>query len=117
MRAIVGCALGVLLVASAGLTQEKIDAKKIIGKWSPVDNKDSIIVEFTKDNKLVLSVVFEGKTEKLEGTYKLDGNKLTIVVAPKGKEEKEEMTVNKLTDEELETTDAKGKKETLKKVK
>src|SRR5438046_2135533 len=117
MRAIMGCALGVLLVASAGFSQEKIDGKKLVGKWTPAEKKEKVNIEDTKDNKLRLAVDVAGKVEKLEGTYKLDANKLTVAINFGGKEQKEEMTVNKLTDDELETTDSKGKKETLKKVK
>lgn len=123
MRALVGCALAVLLVASAGLGQEKgkdkdaIDAKKLLGKWQPADKKENVTIEFAKDGKLIVSVDIGGKTEKVEGTYKLDGNKLSVAMTFMGMEQKETMTVGKLTDEELETTDSKGKKETLKKVK
>jgi uncharacterized protein (TIGR03066 family) len=120
MRAITGVALGVLLVASAGVSaqdKDKFDAKKLVGKWTPADKKENITIEFTKDGKLLLSVDIAGKVEKLDGTYKLDGNKLTIALKFMDKEMKEEVTVSKLTDDEMETTDSKGKKETLKKVK
>jgi uncharacterized protein (TIGR03066 family) len=117
MRALVGCALGVLMVVSVGVAQEKVDGKKLIGKWQPADKKDNVTIEFSDKGKLVITVDVGGKAEKIEGTYKLDGNKLSVVVPFGGKEEKEEITVNKLTDEEMETTDSKGKKETLKKVK
>ena len=75
-----------------------------------------------KDNKLVVTVDIGGKPEKVEGTYKLDGNKLSIAITFMGKEEKDEITITKLTDEEMEAEskgkgDAKVKKETLKRVK
>jgi uncharacterized protein (TIGR03066 family) len=122
MRAITGCALGVLLVASAGLAQEKIDEKKLVGKWQPADKKENVTIEFTKDGKLKVSVEIAGKTETVEGTYKLDGNKLSIAVPFAGAEQKDEITITKLTDDEMETeskgkVDMKVKKETLKKLK
>ena len=140
MRTITTVALGVLLVVAAGASaqdtkdgkkdKDAVDAKKLIGKWEPKDKKDNVTLEFTKDgklllsveaggktNKLVLAVDIAGKVEKLEGTYKLDGNKLSVAINFGGKEQKEEMTVNKLTDDEMETTDSKGKKETMKRVK
>ena len=125
MRTITTVALGVLLVVAAGASAQEakegkkdtVDAKKLIGKWEPKDKKDNVTLEFTKDGKLLLSVEAGGKTNKLEGTYKLDGNKLTVVLKFMDQEMKEEVTVSKLTDDEMETTDSKGKKETMKRVK
>ena len=127
MRTITTVALGVLLVVAAGASaqdtkdgkkdKDAVDAKKLIGKWEPKDKKDNVTLEFTKDGKLLLSVEAGGKTNKLEGTYKLDGNKLTVVLKFMDQEMKEEVTVSKLTDDEMETTDSKGKKETMKRVK
>ena len=127
MRTITTVALGVLLVVAAGASaqdtkdgkkdKDAVDAKKLIGKWEPKDKKDNVTLEFTKDGKLLLSVDAGGKSQKLEGTYKLDGNKLTVVLKFMDQEMKEEVTVSKLTDDEMETTDSKGKKETMKRVK
>ena len=127
MRTITGFALAVLLAVAAGASaqdtkdgkkdKDAVDAKKLIGKWEPKDKKDNVTLEFTKDGKLLLSVEAGGKTNKLEGTYKLDGNKLTVVLKFMDQEMKEEVTVSKLTDDEMETTDSKGKKETMKRVK
>jgi uncharacterized protein (TIGR03066 family) len=117
-----GCTLGVLLVVAVGFADEKIDAKKLIGKWQPTSTKENVIIEFTKDGKLSLSAPDPaGKTEKTEGTYKLDGNKLSVAVKFMDAEEKQDVTITKLTDDELETEftdkDGKVKKETLKRVK
>lgn len=117
MRAIMGCVLGVLLVASVGLADDKIDGKKLVGKWQPAEKKDNVTIEFGKDNKLTIQVEIGGKSEKMEGTYKLDGNKLSVKLKFMDQDQTDEVTVNKLTDEELETTDKNGKKESLKKVK
>jgi uncharacterized protein (TIGR03066 family) len=123
MRAILGCGLAVGLVILAGTTaaakDEKIDAKKLIGKWEPKDDKKDakMVLEFAKDGKLTLSVDAAGKTEKLAGSYKLAGNKLSVALKFGDQEIKEELTVLKLTDDEMQTEDSKGKKETMKKVK
>jgi uncharacterized protein (TIGR03066 family) len=123
MRAILGCGLAVALAVAAGAPAqetkgEKIDAKKLIGKWQPAEKKDkeAVTIEFAKDGKLYLTADFGGKAEKLEGTYKLDGNKLTVGVKLGDKEQTETVTVTRLTDDELMTEDSKGKKETLKKI-
>ena len=118
MRLIIGAIL-VLTLAGASATavagDDKVDGKKLIGKWEPKDAK--IVIEFTDKGKLTMSIDEGGKTEKIEGTYKLDGNKLDVVISFGGKEQKETLTIKKLTDDELVTTDSKGKEETLKKKK
>jgi uncharacterized protein (TIGR03066 family) len=121
MRAILGVALVAVMGLAAGADDKddkkdsKIDGKKLIGKWTPKDAKKDagLVIEFTKDGKLILYVDIAGKTEKVEGTYKLDGNKLTLAIKFGEKENKETLTILRLTDEELESEDSKGQKETL----
>jgi uncharacterized protein (TIGR03066 family) len=121
MRALIGA---VVVLALAGFTaagqekdkdKDKVDIKKLMGKWEPKEG--GITIEFADKGKLILSVDLGGKTEKVEGTYKLDGAKLEVVLSFGGKEMKETLTIKKLTDDELVTTDSKGKDETLKKAK
>jgi uncharacterized protein (TIGR03066 family) len=121
MRAILGFGLAVLLVISAGVTaqdtkgtkKDTIDTKKLIGTWEPKELPAgaTATVEFTKDGKLIVSFTFGGKSDKVEGTYKLDGVKLSVDL----KEKKETSTITKLTDEELALKDDKGKEEAFKK--
>jgi uncharacterized protein (TIGR03066 family) len=115
MRAMLGFSLAAFLAITAGLAadakkEEKVDAKKLIGKWEPTDKKD-ISIEFLKDGKLTI------KELKIEGTWKLTGNKLHLALKFDNQEKTETVTVLKLTDEELTTEDSKGKKETLKRSK
>jgi uncharacterized protein (TIGR03066 family) len=124
MRIILSLALLAVmgLVSGVGAQDKKdakIDGKKLIGKWTPKDAKKEagLVIEFAKDGKLILSVDIAGKTEKVEGMYKLDGAKLTLAIKFGDKENKETMTILKLTDEELETEDSNGKKDTLLRVK
>jgi uncharacterized protein (TIGR03066 family) len=122
MRTLIGA---VVILAFAGLTgtaagqdkdKDKVDLKKLMGKWEPKD--PGITIEFADKGKMILSIDIGGKSEKVEGTYKaIEGNKLEVVISFGGKEQKETLTVKKLTDEELVTTDSKGKEETLKKKK
>jgi len=119
--------LGLALVAVMGLLSgvaaddkkdEKIDAKKLIGKWTPKDGgeKGKFVVEFMKDGKLTFTAGGD-KDLKLDGTYKLDGNKLVLTVKFGEKEEKMTRTITKLTDTEMVSTDEKGKEDTLVRVK
>jgi uncharacterized protein (TIGR03066 family) len=121
MRTLIGA---VVVLAFCGFAaaqkdkdKDKIDAKKLVGKWEPADAKEKVVVEFTDKGKVILSVDFNGKSAMIEGTYKLDGNKLEMVMSFAGKDQKETLTVSKLTDDEMVGTDSKGKTETLKKVK
>ena len=121
MRAILGFGLAVLLVAAAGASaDDKVDAKKLVGKWEPqgLPAGAKATVEFTKDGKLLVNFGFGDKTDKSEGTYKVEGNKLTVEL----KDRKTTQTITKLTDEDLafkeDTKDGKnGKEETFKRVK
>ena len=125
MRFIVGCGLAVVMAVAAGAAapekkdEKKFDSGKLLGKWEPKDLPAGIkvTVEFAKDGKLLLIYDERGKAQKSEGTYKLDGDKLSVVLKKGDKDEKETMTVKKLTDTELVTTDEKGKEETLMKLK
>jgi uncharacterized protein (TIGR03066 family) len=122
MRMILGLALVAvmgLVAGGAGADDKdtKIDGKKLVGKWTPKDpEKDKFVVEFTKDGKLT----FVGEKEgKLEGTYKLDGNKLVLTAKVGDKEQKMTRIISKLTDTELVSRrDEEGaKEETLVRVK
>jgi uncharacterized protein (TIGR03066 family) len=122
MRAVPGCVLAVGLAAAAAAADDKkdppVDGRKLIGRWEPKEAKKEFktTVEFAKDGKLVLTVEAGGKTRKVEGAYKLDGIKLRVRMKLGEKEVEEEVAVLRLTDEELETEDAEGKKETLTRV-
>ncbi|MDB5308443.1 MAG: hypothetical protein JWO38_2645 [Gemmataceae bacterium] len=123
MRTVPGFALAVVLaVAAGGAAEDKdtpIDGKKLIGKWEPKEAKKDgkIVIEFTKDGKLIISAEAAGKTEKYDGTYKVNGNKLGIVMKLKDTEVKEDVTLLRLTDADLETEDVKGKKESWRRLK
>jgi uncharacterized protein (TIGR03066 family) len=122
MRMFIGAALLFSCATFAGAAgqdkdkdKDKVELKKLMGKWEPKDGK--IVIEFADKGKLVMTVDINGKSEKIEGTYKLEGTKLDVVINFLGKEQKETLTVKKLTDAELTTTDSKGKEETLKRKK
>lgn len=121
MRAILGCV--VVLLLSVGLTAEDkktdIDAKKLVGKWEPKDKKEDakFVIEFTKDGKVKVNISGNGKDFNVEGTYKVEGNKLQTVVKIGDKEQTHTRTISKLTDTELVSSDEKGKEDTLVRIK
>jgi uncharacterized protein (TIGR03066 family) len=106
MRAILGCTAATIFLFAAGSSaddkkEEKIDGAKLIGKWERKDAKkeSAFTLEFAKDGKLIVGL---GKDSKNSGTYKLDGNKLTVVLKVGENEIKDTLTITKLTDEEFE---------------
>jgi uncharacterized protein (TIGR03066 family) len=120
MRATLACAVG-LLVCCGLLADEKkaesIDAKTLVGKWSPKEAA-TFTIEFTKDGKATLvTTTADGKELRGEGKYKLDGNKLTTTVKLGDEERTLTSTISKLTDTELVGTDDKGKERTMVRVK
>ncbi len=124
MRVLLGCgAAAILMFSAASAADDKkddtIDLKKIVGRWEPIEGKKDfkMVVEFAEKGKLSLSVTVMEKTEKIEGTYKLEGNKMDLALSFGGKEQKETLTILKLTEEEMATEDSKGKKETFKRIK
>ncbi|MFO0795942.1 MAG: hypothetical protein U0804_00615 [Gemmataceae bacterium] len=117
-----GMGLAVLLtLTGAAAGQEKdapFDPAKLIGRWTPAEKKrDEVsIVEFKTGNKVTFRLGAGGKTETYEGTYAVAGPKLKIALKVGEKTINEEVVVTRLTADELHTEDAKGKKETLRRV-
>src|SRR5207237_7484553 len=81
MKALSALVLGVLTLglAAGNAADEKDYPKLIVGKWeitksdlAPVGS----IVEFTKDGKVLAVVKDDGQDVKLEGTYKVDKDKI-----------------------------------------
>jgi uncharacterized protein (TIGR03066 family) len=119
MRAVlVGVASAVLVAALGGVADgrqpEKIDAKLLVGKWTPKEAGKSgdFVIEFLKDGKVKLGAG-DGKAFKAEGTYKLDGDKLTLNLKMGEKEKSQTRTVHSLTKTELVSSDDGGRKDTL----
>ncbi len=118
MRAVVASVMVLVLAGFAGAAD--VDAKKLLGKWEPAKpEKDgpTMVLEIMGEGKFVLHVTFQGKTEKVNGTYKVTGDKIDVEMKIGDKVEKDTLTVTKLTDTEMVTKGKSGKEETMKKVK
>ena len=112
------CAAAVLVVGGASAQDKKIDAGKLVGKWELTKSTDEnapkgATVEFTKDNKLTVSIDVGGKKVELMGTYKVDGDKITVKIKSPdgGKEEEDTDTIKELSEDKMVLID-KNKKET-----
>lgn len=122
MRTLIGMVAILVLTGFAGTApaQEKIEAKQLIGKWQPTEPLKGgvdVTIEFADKGKMSFHVEVGGKTEKLDGTYKLDGDKLDMAITIAGKEQKETFTLTKLSAEELIGKTKDGKEERYRKVK
>jgi uncharacterized protein (TIGR03066 family) len=119
MRAAIVSLVVIGFAGFACAADEKIDAKKLIGKWTPAKEEKGLkmVLDIQEKGKFEMTVTFGEKSEKVPGTYALEGNKLTVEMSFMGKTKKETMTITKLTDAELVTKDEKGNEEAMKKVK
>lgn len=124
MRAVTGLALAAVFAVEAGVLADepagKLDVVKLVGRWEPTDlpKGAKAMVEFAKDGKLFVHNEYAGQSFRLEGTYKVDGNKLAVTMKRDGKDRQEMMTVAKLTEDELVMHEVGTKKpDTLKRVK
>ena len=123
MRVLLCCAATLALccgVFAQEKKDEKIDAKKLVGKWEPKEKPKgvSVVVEFTKDGKMTINSTSDDGTKLVdESAYKVDGNKLIMTLKVKDKEETRTTTITRLTDTELVGKDEKGQERTLVRVK
>lgn len=108
-----------VMACGVAVADEKIDAKKLVGKWESKDPKaPKLVVELAKDGKITITGKEGDKEFTATGTYKLEGNKISVAVKFGDKEEKMTRTISKLTDTELVSKDdATGKEDTLTRIK
>jgi uncharacterized protein (TIGR03066 family) len=110
---VIAVGLALLLPAVLAADDKKDDkAAKLLGTWeitkaeSPTGENTAlrgVTLTFTKDGKLVLAQKnFEGTEFKFEGTYKVEGDKLTYEVKLFNEDVSSTETIKKLTDNELE---------------
>lgn len=97
-----------LLAPASAMPEEKIDGKLLIGKWEPEklpEQLEKLVVEYKKDGKMEVEITAQGQMQKFEGTYKLEGDKLSIKVDFGGQEQNQKRKIIKLTDKEMVTND------------
>ncbi|SRR5579871_1305381 len=117
--------IGMILTGSAlAAPAPKSNQTKILGVWEVIKSDDGTppktTIEFTRDGKLKVKTKVGDQTLTMDGTYKLEGDKLTVTLMTPDEKEKEvtdTVTITKLTDKELITKDQKGKVDQFKKKK
>lgn len=125
MKRVFAVALGLAVLGLAGTAgaQDKKDdnAAKIVGKWEVTKSGSDLpagsTIEFTKDGKMTAVVKADGQELKLDGTYKVEKEKLTVKLKLGDQEMEEAVTIKKLTDDALEVEDKDKKVDVFKKVK
>ena len=116
-RFVTAIAAVVVFAGIAGAQDKKIDPAKLVGKWevtkSEVPDLKGAAVEFTKDGKLSVMAIVEGKKREFVGTYSVDGDKLKVTLKSKdgGEENSDTDTIKSLADDKIVLVD-KEKKET-----
>jgi uncharacterized protein (TIGR03066 family) len=95
-------ALCVIVFCAPALAEEKkFDAAKVIGKWTPKEQPKGttkVVVEYKKGGKMTMVVEANGKKETVEGTYTVEGSKLTVDILGKTRVSE----ILKLTDDAFE---------------
>lgn len=91
------------------------NAKLIVGKWTVEKADEGTVekgatVEFTADGKCKAVHKVGDQEMTAEGTYKVDGDKLTMSMKFGDMERKIDITIKKLTKTELHTENSEGKK-------
>ncbi|MHB1422735.1 MAG: lipocalin family protein [Gemmataceae bacterium] len=95
----------------------------LLGVWEVTKSEDgtppTTTVEFTRDGKVKIATKVGDETLNLDGTYKLEDDKVTVTIKdPKeGEELTDTLTIIKLTEKVLITKDQKGKTDEFKKKK
>jgi uncharacterized protein (TIGR03066 family) len=113
------------MVAGARAADAKGDAnkEKLVGVWEVVKGADEggpptgATIEFAKDGKMKVTHKREGKEETIEGTFTVEGDKLSVTLKHEGKENKHTVTIKSLTATDLSIETEQGKKAELKKKK
>jgi uncharacterized protein (TIGR03066 family) len=103
-----------LLLPVSSLPEDKIDGKLLIGKWQPEkvpEGVTKVVVEYMKEGKLTVDVEAQGGKQKLEGTYTLEGDKLSVKLENNGNEQIQKRKITKLTDTTLVTINEETKEE------
>jgi uncharacterized protein (TIGR03066 family) len=101
------CILAVAFLATAGEDY----GNKIVGKWDTKakGKKLGATIEFTKDGKMQIRFDAGGNVIEINGTYKVDKDKLAMTLDAGDKKKTDTSTIKKVTDKELHLEDATGK--------
>ena len=121
MRTLCAALLGTVMVVCAGAARAEDDnSKKIVGVWEVTKSGGDLPVGTTiefKDGKIAAVIKSPDGDLKLDGTYKIEKDQLTVKVKIGDQNVEETATIKKLTDDALEIEDKDKKVDVFKKKK
>ncbi len=110
-------AFAIAFIGGASADDKKIDPAKLLGKWEVTKSESEpelkgSFAEFSKDNKVSVTVSVKGKTRTFTGTYKVNGDQLSVTLKDPddGKESSDTDTIESLTADKFVLVDTKKKK-------
>jgi uncharacterized protein (TIGR03066 family) len=109
--AVAACLTLALIGTAGGQDKKGIDKAKLIGVWEVVKAEavpPGTTIEFLKGDKLIVNTRLGGEAIKVEGDYKVDGDKISYTLRAKGQEFKNTGTIRTLSDTTLVVVDEKG---------
>jgi uncharacterized protein (TIGR03066 family) len=121
--ALLGLIAGLGLTGFATADDKKTDdfPKLIVAKWEITKAGGSApagtTLEFAKDKTVIMGLKMGDMDIKVDGTYTLEKDKLTLKLKFGGVDNEEVLTVKKLTDDAMELEDKDGGVDVLKKKK
>ncbi|HQR08449.1 MAG TPA: hypothetical protein PLN21_16590 [Gemmatales bacterium] len=124
MKTFAQFALGItlVLVDSLAFAGDKKDdfAKLAVGTWEVTSTHaggppKGGTVEFTKDGKIKVSGEQDGTKMSFEGTYKIEGKKMTLKIKIESEEHAIDLTIDKLDEKTFATSNESGKVEMTRK--
>src|SRR5262245_31750669 len=124
MNALAKVTLALAVVVAAGVARgedkKEIDKNKVIGTWKVTKSEGAppdAVIEFTKDGKLIVTFEINGEKKTLEGTYKLNGDKLETAIKIGDMKMTDTDTIKAISDDKMSLVDKDGKATELEKVK
>jgi len=124
IAAVLGIALFLSPQTIAAEQKEKPTEEKLLGVWKvvkegsvPVPASTTVTTEFMKSNKWMLTIKINEEKKITEGTWKLEGTRLSTTIKQDGKEKTDIVEITKLDDQSFEFKDATGKLVVMEKTK
>ena len=121
MRVVVA-ALALVAVSTGLRADDKMDPKQLLGKWELVSGKGKgddagITLEYLAEGKVKGELRIAGMTDKMDGTYKIDGNKIRLTTRDKGRENTSVITVLSVSETEMVVSEDGQPRQTYRRVK
>lgn len=124
MHALVKLLVGITFILHGTLAmaddKKEDSAKLAVGKWEVTKTHEGGppmggTVEFTKDGKIKVSGELNGQKMEFEGTYKIEGKKMTLKFKIDNNEQPVDLTIDKLDEKNFATSNEQGKVELTRK--